>query len=254
MLLARMAESVYWAGRYLERAECTARIVQVHTDAHVDIPVGEDVGWEPLLAIADVGIEFSQYHSVAAHAGNVDASEHDVIEFLLHNQENPSSILAAISAARENLRTARPVVPREAWEAGNALWLACTDHLEEAQTREGAGPVAPPGHRRMPEDQRHLARHHEPRRSDVLPLDWPKHRTRRPDHPSARCQVSERAPQAGGRFLRRRALDGRTPVTGCLPTVPPSHAGAAPWQLHPAVSPPGRPVSPSRDCVPVRNP
>ena len=51
MLLARMAEAVYWAGRYLERAECTARIVQVHTDAHVDMPVGEDVGWEPLLAI-----------------------------------------------------------------------------------------------------------------------------------------------------------------------------------------------------------
>src|ERR1700683_4269649 len=121
MLLARMAESVYWAGRYLERAECTARIVQVHTDAHVDIPVGEDVGGEPLLAIADVSIEFSQYHSVGAQAGNVDAAEHDVIEFLLHNQENPSSILAAISAAREDLRTARPVVPREAWEAGNGL-------------------------------------------------------------------------------------------------------------------------------------
>ena len=137
MLLARMAESVYWAGRYLERAECTARIVQVHTDAHVDIPVGEDVGWEPLLAIADVGTEFSQYHSVAAHAGNVGAAEHDVIEFLLHNQENPSSILAAIAAARENLRTARPVIPREAWEAGNGLWLACTDYLDEARTREG---------------------------------------------------------------------------------------------------------------------
>ena len=40
MLLARMAEAVYWAGRYLERAECTARIVQVHTDTHVDLPVG----------------------------------------------------------------------------------------------------------------------------------------------------------------------------------------------------------------------
>ena len=55
MLLARMAEAVYWAGRYLERAEGTARIVQVHTDTHVDLPVGEDVGWEPLLAIAGVG-------------------------------------------------------------------------------------------------------------------------------------------------------------------------------------------------------
>jgi len=41
MLLARMAEAVYWAGRHLERAEGTARIVQVHTDAHVDLQIGE---------------------------------------------------------------------------------------------------------------------------------------------------------------------------------------------------------------------
>ena len=60
MLLARMAEAVYWAGRHLERAEGTARIVQVHTDAHVDLPVGEDVGWEPLLAIAGVDSEFAE--------------------------------------------------------------------------------------------------------------------------------------------------------------------------------------------------
>jgi len=49
MLLARMAEAVYWAGRYLERAEDTARIVQVHGETHVDLPVGEDVGWVPLV-------------------------------------------------------------------------------------------------------------------------------------------------------------------------------------------------------------
>jgi len=41
MLLARMVETVYWAGRHLERAEGTARIVQVHTDAHVDLQIGE---------------------------------------------------------------------------------------------------------------------------------------------------------------------------------------------------------------------
>ena len=52
MLLARMAEAVYWAGRYLERAEDTARIVQVHGETHIDLPVGEDVGWAPLVEIA----------------------------------------------------------------------------------------------------------------------------------------------------------------------------------------------------------
>ncbi len=63
--------------------------------------------------------------------------EDDVVEFLLHSEENPSSILGAITAARENLRTARPVVPREAWEAANSLWLACSDHLDETGSRKG---------------------------------------------------------------------------------------------------------------------
>jgi uncharacterized alpha-E superfamily protein len=137
MLLARMAEAVYWAGRYLERAEGTARIVQVHTDAHVDMPVGEDVGWEPLLAIVGVDSEFAERYSAAQGAGAGDAAEHDVIEFLLHGADNPSSILASVTAARQNLRTARPVVPREAWEACNNLFLACSDNLAEADTREG---------------------------------------------------------------------------------------------------------------------
>jgi uncharacterized alpha-E superfamily protein len=142
MLLARMAEAVYWAGRSIERAEGTARIVQVHTDAHVDLPVGEDVGWEPLLAITGVHGAFD-----AQYRGSPDktvspnrpdgASEEDVIEFLLHSSGNQSSILGAITSARENLRTARPVVPREAWEAVNALWLDSADHLDETQSREG---------------------------------------------------------------------------------------------------------------------
>jgi len=137
MLLARMAESVYWGGRYLERAECTARIVQVHTDAHVDMPVGEDVGWEPLLSIAGVDEEFDDHYRGAADSGTGRAAEDDVIEFLLQSEKNPSSILGAISSARENLRTARPVVPREAWEAGNNLWLTCSDYLDETRSRKG---------------------------------------------------------------------------------------------------------------------
>src|SRR5580692_4861186 len=72
MLLARMAEAVYWTGRYLERAECTARFVQVHADAHVDMPVGEDVGWEPLLAIVGVDSEFAERHPSPADAGGAD--------------------------------------------------------------------------------------------------------------------------------------------------------------------------------------
>ena len=69
MLLARMAEAVYWAGRYLERAECTARIIQVHVDTHIDLPVGEDVGWEPLLAIAGADTAFTERFGPVGEAG-----------------------------------------------------------------------------------------------------------------------------------------------------------------------------------------
>jgi len=137
MLLARMAEAVYWAGRHLERAEGTARIVQVHTDAHVDLPVGEDVGWEPLVSIVGVDSEFAERYQGAEDADDVRAAEEDVVEFLLHGEDNGTSILASLTAARVNLRTARPVVPREAWEACNNLWLDSSDHLRETATREG---------------------------------------------------------------------------------------------------------------------
>jgi uncharacterized alpha-E superfamily protein len=137
MLLARMAEAVYWAGRYLERAECTARIVQAHTDTHVDMPVGQDVGWAPLVSIVGVDSAFADRYHQATEPDEIEAAEEDVIEFLLHGTENASSILGAIAAARENLRTARPVVPREAWEACNHLYLMSTDHLDEAKSRKG---------------------------------------------------------------------------------------------------------------------
>ncbi len=137
MLLARMAEAVYWAGRHLERAEGAARIVQVHTDTHVDLPVGEDIGWEPLLAIAGVAEEFTESYPPGPPGLGSGAAEEDVVEFLIHGQATGSSILSALTAARQNLRTARPVVPREAWEACNDLWLTSTDRIVEAATREG---------------------------------------------------------------------------------------------------------------------
>ncbi|MFI5044496.1 MAG: alpha-E domain-containing protein, partial [Acidimicrobiales bacterium] len=50
MLLSRVAEHVYWAGRYLERAEATARLVRTHTELFIDLPRSVGLGWTPLLA------------------------------------------------------------------------------------------------------------------------------------------------------------------------------------------------------------
>ena len=51
MLLSRVAEHVYWAGRYLERAEATARLVRIHTELFLDLPRSAGLGWTPLLAV-----------------------------------------------------------------------------------------------------------------------------------------------------------------------------------------------------------
>src|ERR1700685_3547274 len=100
MLLARMAEAVYWAGRYLERAEDTARIVRVHGETHIDLPVGEDVGWAPLIEIAGsktgLAASHTQLGSGPLGSDPSRSMEARVIASVLTDRDNPSSILASL--------------------------------------------------------------------------------------------------------------------------------------------------------------
>jgi uncharacterized alpha-E superfamily protein/transglutaminase-like putative cysteine protease len=143
MLLARVAEAVYWAGRYLERAEDMSRIVQVHGETHVDLPVGTDVGWSPLLDICgadDACVErLRREEAERATAPRLvpRVSEATVVRFVVTDRDNPSSIVNALEAARDNLRVARPVVPREVWELINDLWLDLSAEAHLLETREG---------------------------------------------------------------------------------------------------------------------
>jgi uncharacterized alpha-E superfamily protein/transglutaminase-like putative cysteine protease len=142
MLLSRVAEAVYWAGRYLERVEDMARVVQVHGETHVDLPVGADVGWGPLLDICGAdkdwaeGVRRQERGQTPADRG-LRVSESSVVAFVVTDRDNPSSILSALEAARDNLRVARPVVPREVWELINDLWLALSTDAPQMSTRDG---------------------------------------------------------------------------------------------------------------------
>ena len=123
MLLARMAEAVYWAGRYLERAEDTARIVQVHGETHIDLPVGEDVGWAPLVEIAGTTATYRERRGQLGAGsngppGSKREAEARVIAFVLTDRDNPSSILASIAGARANLRRERGDTCRRARDRG----------------------------------------------------------------------------------------------------------------------------------------
>src|ERR1035441_1410413 len=110
-LLRRTAESLYRAGRNLERAEDLARIVLVHGDTHVALPVGEDVGWAPLLAVAGVERDFAECYPaiVSARQGAPSPAgvpEAEVVEFLLCAPTNPASVIGTVASVRESLRSA----------------------------------------------------------------------------------------------------------------------------------------------------
>jgi uncharacterized alpha-E superfamily protein len=118
MLLSRVAESVYWAGRYLERAEATARLVHVHTELFLDLPKAAGVNWAPLLAVTGTGQAF--------HDSHTRASEEEVVEFLSTSSENKGSVVSSISRAHANLRVTQAILPSEAWGVLHRLHLwAC---------------------------------------------------------------------------------------------------------------------------------
>ena len=116
MLLSRVAERIYWAARYLERAEDTARIVRAHTEMLADLPSQSVAMWKPLIAIAGSSAQFD------ARFGGV-VSEAAVVAFLLSDHENSGSVVSCVSAARENLRTTRETIPRDGWQALNDTYL-----------------------------------------------------------------------------------------------------------------------------------
>jgi uncharacterized alpha-E superfamily protein len=129
MLLSRVADNVYWGARYLERAEDTARIVRTYTELIVDLPVSVTSSWEPLLAVVGSRLAFDITHPVA--------DESAIVSFLVAERTNPGSVASSIDQARENLRTTREVLPREAWQAVNDLYLFAQASALDAVDRRG---------------------------------------------------------------------------------------------------------------------
>jgi uncharacterized alpha-E superfamily protein len=113
-LLARVADRLYWAARYMERAEDTARIIRAYHDLVVDFPGDVMLPWEPLVAIGGNVVSFDI-------TPDDYSGEMTVLQFLIADRRNPGSVISAIGMARENLRTTREVIPREAWLTVNTL-------------------------------------------------------------------------------------------------------------------------------------
>ncbi|WP_312914369.1 alpha-E domain-containing protein [Candidatus Competibacter phosphatis] len=127
-MLSRVAQNIYWMARQIERAEDTARIINVNSNLLLDLPRNTTFGWLPLIFI--VGAEKLFFEKDP----NRLADETAVVKFLISDRDNPGSIISSLAAARENLRTTRDTVPQDAWEQVNGLYIYARDHVP---TRRG---------------------------------------------------------------------------------------------------------------------
>ena len=126
-MLSRVAERVYWMARYAERAENIARIVNVYTNLLLDLPRNTAIGWHSLVEITG---SKELYHELY----NEDL-ERNIIKFILADSRNPGSLLNSLSYARENARTIRSIIPREAWQHLNELFLSAKSDLPTSLSR-----------------------------------------------------------------------------------------------------------------------
>ncbi len=115
-MLARHAESLFWAGRYIERAESTARLLDVTYHTHLEaMAVSETTSWSDLLKILNVDLAFSESDRTL-HADVVS-------EFLVFDPDSPGTIRSNVTHARENFRAVRELISTELWESANAFHL-----------------------------------------------------------------------------------------------------------------------------------
>ncbi|HWP19670.1 MAG TPA: alpha-E domain-containing protein [Burkholderiaceae bacterium] len=116
-MLSRTADHLFWMARYMERAENTARMLDVNYQTGL-LPQSAEVaerGWRGLLSISELSSDF------AARYGEVTARA--VMDYMVRDERNPSSIYNCLRAARENARAVRGSLTTEVWETQNQTWL-----------------------------------------------------------------------------------------------------------------------------------
>ena len=131
-LLSRVAERLYWLARYLERTENTARLIKSYNNLIMDIPIGTEPSWMILVDILD---ERNRYSKIFRNE-----NEQNVHKFLVEKPSVTCGIHYSIAQARENMRTTRDVLPEEAWEYTNGLFLYSSENLSLIHISEPTRP------------------------------------------------------------------------------------------------------------------
>ncbi len=116
-MLSRTADHLFWMARYMERAENTARMLDVNYQASLMPQSAEDAekGWKGLLGISELTVDFAEHYG--------DVTPDAVMRYMIGDAENGSSIRSCLQAARENARAVRGTLTTEVWETQNQTWL-----------------------------------------------------------------------------------------------------------------------------------
>ena len=123
-MLSRTADCLYWMARYTERAENTARMLDVNHQTSLLPQPAEflEQSWKKLLTISKLEESFLNQYDVV--------TRENVLDFMIYETNNPSSIVSCLFAARENARVIRGKITSEAWETQNTTWLELQRILE----------------------------------------------------------------------------------------------------------------------------
>lgn len=124
-MLSRVADSIYWISRYVERAENYARFVSVNLNLTLDAPGLLTEQWEPIIIATADNFGFYEHYQ--------QATRDNVIDYLTFDKQNPNSIYSCLAYARENARTIRESITKEMWEHLNSFYLKVRD---TASTKE----------------------------------------------------------------------------------------------------------------------
>lgn len=119
MMLSRIAESLFWIGRYLVRADGTARLLDVHLQLLLEDPwVDEDTACRALLSVMG-----------ATTTSTESLNRQHLLDLLASDRRQPSSIAYSLISARENARRAREIVNTEVWESLNSTKMRMPRHV-----------------------------------------------------------------------------------------------------------------------------
>ena len=126
-MLSRIAESLFWIGRYVERADDTARLLDVHVQILLEDPwAEEDLACRSLLSVMDR----------TAPPPHVEVGREHVLDVLAYDRFAPSAIAGSLVAARENARRAREIISTELWECLNTTWNQLPSHMRPARPHD----------------------------------------------------------------------------------------------------------------------